>query len=103
MRKKSRAPGSLFRRCALAAGGAMTMRHMGAAFAAVLVSTALPAWGQGAPGWEQKLPDGTSKEVVGNSCGVCHEFFSRVGAGYTADGWHTVVRMMLNQGANLPA
>ena len=59
----------------------MSMRALGAAFAAVLVSTALPAWGQGAPGWEQKLPDGTGKEVVGNSCGVCHEFFSRVGAG----------------------
>jgi virginiamycin B lyase len=100
--KKSRAPRSSCRR-ALVVGGSITMRHMGMAVAAVLLSTALPAWGQGAPGWEQKLPDGAGKEAVGNTCGVCHEFFSRVGAGYTPEGWHTVVRMMLNQGVNLPA
>ena len=28
---------------------------------------------------------------------------SRVGAGYTPEGWATVLRMMINQGVNIPA
>jgi virginiamycin B lyase len=51
-----------------------------------------------APSRGEELPDGEGKEMVEATCTRCHTFFSRVGAGYTADGWHTVLRMMLNQG-----
>jgi virginiamycin B lyase len=52
--------------------------------------------------WTQKLPDGQGKETVGAICANCHEFFSRVGKGYTPTGWKTVIRMMLNQGVVIP-
>jgi virginiamycin B lyase len=63
---------------------------------AVLTS---PAAGQD---WTQKLPDGQGKETVALACGGCHEFLSRIGKGYTPEGWKTVIRMMINQGAALP-
>ena len=37
------------------------------------------------------------------NCNICHTLLSRVGAGYTPEGWNTVLRMMINQGAPLPA
>src|SRR6266498_2815714 len=67
--------------------------------AGALVSCALPAWGQD---WTQRLPDGKGKETVVAVCAGCHEFFSRLGAGYTPDGWRTVMRMMINQGTPIP-
>src|SRR5712691_6729604 len=70
-----------------------------AVLAAALLCLALPAWGQD---WTQRLPDGKGKETVAAICAGCHEFFSRVGAGYTREGWHTVMRMMLNHGMSLP-
>jgi len=60
-----------------------------------LLCSALPAWGE-------ELPEGKGKEMVAASCTSCHTFSSRVGAGYTARGWHTVMRMMLNQGVPIP-
>ncbi len=63
--------------------------------AVALLCSALPAW-------SQELPDGKGKEMVAASCNGCHTFFSRVGAGYTARGWRTVMRMMANQGVNVP-
>jgi virginiamycin B lyase len=48
------------------------------------------------------LPDGPGKETVAATCGGCHAI-NRLGAGYTPDGWHTVVRMMLNFNAPIPA
>jgi virginiamycin B lyase len=48
------------------------------------------------------LPDGPGKETVAALCGACHAI-SRLGAGYTPDGWHTVMRMMLNFNAPIPA
>ena len=63
---------------------------------ASLLCFALPAWGQ-------ELPDGKGKEMVAAQCNSCHTFYSRVGAGYTAGGWVTVMRMMANQGVKLPA
>jgi virginiamycin B lyase len=66
--------------------------------AALLLAIAFPAWSQQAP-WADKLPDGRGKETVAATCALCHEFFSRVGAGYTPKGWRTVMRMMVNQGA----
>jgi virginiamycin B lyase len=68
--------------------------------AALLCST-LPAWSQQAD-WGDKLPEGKGKAAVTQTCGICHEFFSRVGAGYTPKGWRTVMRMMVNQGAPIP-
>jgi virginiamycin B lyase len=64
--------------------------------AAALLCTALPAW-------SQELPDGKGKEMVAAACNGCHTFFSRVGAGYTAEGWRTVMRMMANHGVTVPA
>jgi cytochrome c5 len=51
----------------------------------------------------QELPEGQGKEAVAASCNVCHPLLARVGSGYTADGWHTVMRMMVNQGASIPS
>src|ERR1700704_2249988 len=55
------------------------------------------------PASSQALPDGPGKETVATYCESCHTFSSRVGAGYTADGWHTVMRMMANHGITVPA
>ena len=52
---------------------------------------ALPAWSQG-------LPDGKGKELAAANCNSCHTLLSRVGAGYTPEGWRTVMRMMANHG-----
>jgi hypothetical protein len=60
--------------------------------AAVLLCSGFPALGQ-------ELPEGLGKELAAANCNACHTLLSRVGAGYTAEGWHTVLRMMLNQGA----
>ena len=66
-----------------------------ATLAAALLCTTLPAIGQ-------QLPDGPGKELAQANCNICHALLSRVGSGYTADGWKTVLRMMLNQGAQVP-
>lgn len=54
------------------------------------------------PAWSQELPDGKGKDLVAAQCNSCHPFYARVGAGYTATGWRTVMRMMLNHGASIP-
>jgi virginiamycin B lyase len=43
------------------------------------------------------LPDGPGKSTVAALCGACHRL-TFLANGYTPDGWHTVVRMMLNFG-----
>jgi virginiamycin B lyase len=63
---------------------------------AALMSFVLPVSGQ-------ELPDGKGKEIVLANCNSCHTFYSRVGAGYTAKGWDTVMRMMANHGITVPA
>jgi virginiamycin B lyase len=63
---------------------------------AALLLSALPAFGQ-------ELPDGPGKELAAANCNACHTLLSRVGSGYTPEGWRTVLRMMINQGAQLPA
>jgi virginiamycin B lyase len=63
--------------------------------AAALLCTALPTSGE-------ELPEGKGKEMVAGTCTSCHTFASRVGAGYTAKGWRTVMRMMLNHGVPIP-
>ena len=57
----------------------------------------------GLPAMAQQLPDGPGKELAETNCNICHTLLSRVGSGYTASGWTTVLRMMINQGAPLPA
>jgi len=53
------------------------------------------AWGQ------QNLPPGPGRDIVAAKCYACHAFEARVGNGYTAEGWNTVMRMMSNHGAPL--
>jgi virginiamycin B lyase len=50
----------------------------------------------------QDLPEGPGKEVAATYCNSCHTLLSRVGSGYTAKGWHTVLRMMANHGVAVP-
>ena len=57
----------------------------------------------GLPAWSQQLPDGPGKELAEANCNICHTLLSRVGSGYTPQGWTTVLQMMHNQGAPLPA
>ena len=57
----------------------------------------------GLPAWSQELPDEQGKELAAANCNGCHTLLSRVGAGYTPEGWTTVLRMMVNQGTLLPA
>jgi virginiamycin B lyase len=66
------------------------------AFAGALLASATPAM-------SQALPDGKGKEAVAATCNACHPLLARVGSGYTSKGWKTVMRMMANQGANIPA
>ena len=47
------------------------------------------------------FPDGPGKSTVVNVCGSCHDI-GRLAAGYTPEGWHTVIRMMQNFGAPIP-
>src|SRR6266508_1897624 len=54
------------------------------------------------PAQSQNLPDGPGKETVAAFCNSCHTFFSRLGAGYTPEGWRTAIRMMTNHGVAVP-
>jgi virginiamycin B lyase len=49
----------------------------------------------------QDFPEGPGKATFVAVCGGCHDI-NRARAGYTAEGWHTVVRMMLNMDAPIP-
>jgi virginiamycin B lyase len=67
--------------------------------AAMLVPLALPALAQ-QPGAD--FPEGAGKQVVLETCGGCHDI-NRLKIGYTPEGWHTVMRMMQNMEAPIPA
>ena len=67
-----------------------------AVLTAGLLCSGLPAMGQ-------QLPDGPGKELAEANCNSCHTLLSRVGSGYTENGWKTVLPMMVNQGAELPS
>ena len=43
-----------------------------------------------------------ARNLAVTNCNICHTLLSRVGAGYTPEGWNTVLHMMHNQGAPLP-
>jgi hypothetical protein len=65
---------------------------------AALPCVAPPASGQQAPA---DFPDGPGKQTFVNLCGACHDI-NRVRVGYTPEGWHTVMRMMLNFDVPVP-
>jgi virginiamycin B lyase len=51
---------------------------------------------------EKEWPEGPSKQRFVATCNGCHDI-NRVRVGYTPEGWLTVVRMMQNMGAPVPA
>ncbi len=70
-----------------------------ALFTLALMAQALPASAQyTAKDW----PDGPMKQRFTDTCGACHDI-NRVRVGYTPEGWRTVVRMMQNMDAPVPA
>jgi virginiamycin B lyase len=70
--------------------------------ALALVGLALPAQAQQPPVNAKDFPDGPGREIVVTTCNTCHPA-SRVKAGYTTDGWDSVVHMMKNFGAPVDA
>jgi virginiamycin B lyase len=50
----------------------------------------------------KEWPEGPSKQRFIATCGTCHDI-NRVRVGYTAEGWLTIVRMMQNMQAPVPA
>ena len=71
------------------------IRTLSVAFAAALSVTAVPS------SRAQDLPPGPGHDYVVASCGSCHPL-NRLRAGYTADGWRIVLRMMHNAGVTVP-
>ena len=51
--------------------------------------------------WAQAVPQGRGQELVATLCNSCHVLQQRIGAGYTPQGWNTVMRMMTNHGLNV--
>jgi virginiamycin B lyase len=66
--------------------------------AVALLCSALPARAQQP---QPAFPDGPGKEVFTQFCGSCHDI-NRARAGYTAEGWRTVMRMMQNMDIPVP-
>ncbi len=76
----------------------MSNRLLLPVIAAALLGAVFPAMAQ-QPG--ANFPEGAGKSAVLGICGNCHEI-NRLTAGYTPEGWRTVVRMMQNFGAPIP-
>jgi virginiamycin B lyase len=76
----------------------VSIKTLPSAIAAALLASSLPATAQ-QPG--QNFPEGAGKSVVLGICGNCHDI-NRLTAGYTPEGWRTVIRMMQNFGAPIP-
>src|SRR5262245_47455193 len=70
-------------------------RFLPTAVASALVACASAAWGQ-APALE-------GKAIADAKCNSCHALGARVGSGYNAEGWKTVLRMMTNHGVPVSA
>ena len=66
----------------------MARKSLMSAAAAALLCSVFPAH-------SQDFPDGPGKQTFTQFCGGCHEI-NRARAGYTPEGWRTVVRMMQN-------
>src|SRR5882724_10417268 len=65
---------------------------------AAILCSSLPAQAQPA---QQDFPDGPGKATFVAQCGGCHDI-NRIRAGYTPEGWRTVVRMMQNLEVPVP-
>jgi virginiamycin B lyase len=76
----------------------MSTRTLLSAITAALLGSILPVMAQ-QPG--QGFPEGAGKSLVLGICGNCHDI-NRLTAGYTPEGWRTVIRMMQNFGAPIP-
>src|SRR5262245_66259810 len=66
-----------------------------------VTASALLAAGLPAPAQQADFPDGPGKETFLATCGGCHEI-NRARAGYTPEGWRTVMQMMVNFGGAGP-
>ena len=77
----------------------MSKRSIVPILIAILLGTASMARSQ-QPG--QDFPDGPGKDTVVKVCNGCHDI-NRIRVGYTAEGWLSVVRMMQNVNAPVPA
>jgi len=76
----------------------MSTRNLVPVLAATLTAALL---GSALPVGADDFPDGPGKETFVAVCGGCHDI-NRVRIGYTPQGWHTVMRMMLNMEAPIP-
>src|SRR5438105_14610781 len=76
---------------------AMATRLLLSIMTAALLGSAPAALAQ----QQQEFPEGPGKAIFVANCGVCHDI-NRARAGYTPEGWRTVVRMMQNVGAPVP-
>ena len=79
-----------------AGGLAMIAKAVMPSLLSVLIVCGFAAWAQ-----SFDLPVGPGKEIVENTCGTCHPI-NRLGAGYTPEGWHSVVHMMQNMEVPVP-
>jgi virginiamycin B lyase len=66
-----------------------------------LPALAAALFGFAVPALAQDFPDGPGKETVTAICGGCHDV-NRVRAGYSPEGWKTVMQMMHNMEAPVP-
>jgi virginiamycin B lyase len=71
--------------------------------ACFLFSSLLHAQTQGQAKPQVSLPEGSSKELVQNACGTCHALTTVTNSGHTREEWDSVVHMMINTGAKVPA
>lgn len=71
------------------------LASMKTACATAALLLAASAWGQ------QNLPAGSGRELAASKCYACHVLETRVGGGYTPEGWTTVIHMMTNHGVRL--
>ncbi len=74
----------------------MSKKSLVSLASAALLCGVLPAWAQKSASADK------GKELVDAHCNSCHALTARVGSGYDAKGWRTVMRMMTNHGVALP-
>lgn len=71
--------------------------------AAACVCAVLPGRAQERQNEAVQLPDGEGKATVQAACGVCHSMKQVTDAGHDKEEWTTVLHMMVNVGAPVPA
>jgi virginiamycin B lyase len=78
----------------------MSNKAVLSAISIFLLSLSPPAWSQ-QPQPGADFPEGPAKAIVVPMCGACHDI-NRLKAGYTPEGWRTVMRMMQNMDVPTP-